>query len=451
MTTNNASSSAPDLVDASLEILHDRYKIIDVLGQGGVGITYHARDLSNNSIVVLKALSLKRANDWKAIELFEREAKVLAQLDHPAIPQYIDYFQADSERDRQFYIVQTLAAGDSLANLVEQGWEPTIAEVQDIAGQVLEILCYLHHLIPTVIHRDIKPQNLIRNTDGKISLVDFGAVQDTYHTVTGGSTVVGTYGYMAPEQFRGQAYFSTDLYGLGTTVLYLLTRTDPGILPQKKLKIDFRDFVKVPQKLADWIDRLIEPDPQRRFETANRALAVLQGRQELPILAGQKPAHSKIKLTKSAQHLQIILPAAGLSYPQSKRFSWLTLIWNSILLFLLFQSVTLGLMIAPGKQLFFIIYGLIGVWLFVQWCYGVLTKVTINIQNNNVSITKALPKSPAAKQEFLIVDSSWRRQLALARFPYNYRSRIGSFLPPAERHWLLSEIDAFIDGLPQQQ
>jgi eukaryotic-like serine/threonine-protein kinase len=455
MTTNNKSESS--LSESSVrsnftpETLHDRYKIIDVLGQGGVGITYRAQDLSNNSIVVLKALSLRRANDWKAIELFEREAKVLAQLHHPAIPQYIDYFQADSERDRQFYIVQTLAAGDSLANLVEKGWEPTIQEVQGIAVQVLGILSYLHNLIPAVIHRDIKPQNLIRNTDGHISLVDFGAVQDTYHTVTGGSTVVGTYGYMAPEQFCGQAYFSTDLYGLGTTILHLLTRLDPGVLPQKKLKIDFRAYVKVPPKFANWIDRLLEPDIQRRFETADRALAVLQGRQELPILASQKPAHSRIKLTKSAQHLQISLPAAGLSYPRSRHFSLLTLIWNSILFFLLFQSITLGLIMDPGKQAFFIIYGLVGVWLFAQWCYGVLTKVTIDIQGDRVSITKALPKSPEVKQEFSIIDSSWRRQLARIQFPYNYNSRIGSFLPPAERHWLLSEIDAFIDGLSEQK
>ncbi len=451
MTINNASSSLQNLVNIPLETLHNRYQIIDVLGQGGVGITYRAQDLSNNSIVVLKALSLKRAGDWKAIELFEREAKVLAQLNHPAIPSYIDYFQADSERDRQFYIVQTLAAGDSLANLVEQGWEPTVREVQDIAAKVLKILSYLHTLIPAVIHRDIKPQNLIRNSAGHISLVDFGAVQDTYHTVTGGSTVVGTYGYMAPEQFRGQAYFSTDLYGLGTTALYLLTRTDPGVLPQKKLKIDFRAYVQLPPKFADWIDRLLEPDMQRRFETADLALAVLEGRQELPILAGQKPAQSKIKLTKSAQHLRISLPAAGLSYPKSRRFSLLTLIWNSILFFLLFQSLTLGLIMDPGKQTFFIIYGLVGVWLFVQWYYSVLTKVTIDIQGDRVSIAKALPKSLEVKQEYSIIDSSWRRQLTRLQFPYNYNSRIGSFLPPAERYWLLSEIDAFTDALPEQK
>jgi eukaryotic-like serine/threonine-protein kinase len=252
MKTHNTAILIVPKPDFLPKTLCDRYQIIDMLGQGGVGITYRATDLTTNGTVVVKALSLRRSHDWKAIELFEREAKVLAQLDHPAIPQYIDYFQVDNEQDRQFYIVQTLAAGESLAHLIENGWEPTIEEVQDIATQVLEILSYLHTLIPSVIHRDIKPQNIIRSSDGHISLVDFGSVQDTYHqTITGGSTVVGTYGYMAPEQFRGQAYFSTDLYGLGTMLLYLLTRKDPSILPQRKLKIDFSKEIAVPPQFAD--------------------------------------------------------------------------------------------------------------------------------------------------------------------------------------------------------
>ncbi len=152
-----------------------------------------------------------------------------------------------------YAIVQTLAEGQSLFDAVASGWKPTIDEAKDIAAQILEILIYLHALNPPVIHRDIKPQNIIINDDGEIYLVDFGAVQDTYYTVTGGSTVVGTYGYMAPEQFRGQAYLSTDLYGLGTTLLYLLTGTDPAVLPQKKLKIDFGDSISLPTEFVNFV------------------------------------------------------------------------------------------------------------------------------------------------------------------------------------------------------
>ena len=226
------------------EIIAERYRILDILGQGGVGTTYEAQDLQNSQRVALKALSLRRMSDWKMMELFEREARILSQLNHPAIPRYLDYFQVDTAQDRSFYIAQQLAPGKSLAVIVESGWHPDQSEIQGLATQVLEILVYLHSLTPPVIHRDIKPQNIIRQENGRVFLVDFGAVQDTYHnTVTGGSTVVGTYGYMAPEQFRGQAVLSTDLYGLGTTLLFLLTRKSPADLPQRKLKIDFRSHV----------------------------------------------------------------------------------------------------------------------------------------------------------------------------------------------------------------
>lgn len=148
--------------------------------------------------------------------------------------------------------------------------------MRDIAIQLLEILTYLHSLTPPVIHRDIKPQNIIRNNHGKIYLVDFGAVQDTYHnTVTGGSTVVGTYGYMAPEQFKGQAVFSTDLYGLGTTLLFLLTQKCPTELPQRQLKIDFRSHIKASFDFVDWLDTILEPSIKNRFHNANTALLAL--------------------------------------------------------------------------------------------------------------------------------------------------------------------------------
>ncbi|WP_416207930.1 serine/threonine protein kinase [Coleofasciculus sp. LEGE 07092] len=128
------------------------------------------------------------------------------------MPQYLDYFHIDTPQDRSFYIVQQLAEGQSLATWVQNGWRGNEKEIRRIATQLLEILVYLHGLTPPVIHRDIKPHNTIRRDDGQLFLVDFGAVQDTYHsTLMRGSTMVGTYGYMAPEQFRGQAVPATDL------------------------------------------------------------------------------------------------------------------------------------------------------------------------------------------------------------------------------------------------
>ncbi len=295
-----------------MNIINDRYTIVNKLGQGGSSITYAAIDKETNEQVAIKALSLTGLEDWKKIELFEREAKILQQLDHLSIPKYLNYFQIETDNNIYFYIVQQLALGQSLAHLISQAWIPEEESVKDIAEQVLEILVYLQQLTPPVIHRDIKPQNIIYQPDtGKLFLVDFGAVQDTYHHTVMGSTVVGTYGYMAPEQFRGGAVLSTDLYGLGCTLLFLLTGKPPVDLPQKKLKIDFRNIVKVERNFANWIDKLIEPNIKQRFPKAEAALLVLQEKKSLSDYQQDiivKPKYSSIKINHTDEQLTIDIP-----------------------------------------------------------------------------------------------------------------------------------------------
>lgn len=250
------------------DIINDQYRITDILGKGGVAITYSGIDLQTESPVAIKVISLKQLQDWKEIELFQREAEVLAKLDHPAIPNYIDYFDLETEKDKVFYIVQQQAPGKSLAQLAENGWHTTEKEVKHIAQQILEILIYLHSLNPPVIHRDIKPHNLIRSNEGKIYLVDFGGVQNTYYdTLMQGSTVVGTYGYMAPEEFRGKALPATDLYSLGATLLYLLTRRSPAELPQDTLKLEFRNLVDISESFADWLDQILEQGKRKKIRS----------------------------------------------------------------------------------------------------------------------------------------------------------------------------------------
>ncbi len=259
------------------DIVSNRYKIISVLGRGGMATTYAATDCDSNQSVAIKVLSLRQSSQWKAIELFEREAQVLASLNHPQIPKYLDYFHVDLESDRRFYLVQELIEGESLAAIAQNGVRLTELEVKEIAIQILNVLCYLHELSPPVVHRDIKPQNLIRRPDGAIALVDFGAVQDIYrNTIAGGSTFVGTYGYMAPEQFRGQASCASDLYGLGATLLFLLTHRSPAELPQNRMKIDVRACTNVSPDFANWLEQAIEPTTEDRFNSARTALEVLQ-------------------------------------------------------------------------------------------------------------------------------------------------------------------------------
>ena len=131
-------------------------------------------------------------------------------------------------------------------------------EVKKMAMQVLDILTYLQTLIPPVVHRDIKPQNFIYTENQEIFLVDFGAVPEQIAKTSYGTTFIGTKGYMAPEQGSGgKVSLATDLYGLGATLVYLLSGKHPSYLPLKRLKIDFRQEIKLSSKFAKWLDVLL--------------------------------------------------------------------------------------------------------------------------------------------------------------------------------------------------
>jgi eukaryotic-like serine/threonine-protein kinase len=299
-----------------IDKINSRYQIIDLLGEGGSGKTYRALDDLSQTEVAIKVLSLRGMADWKMLELFDREAKILAQLEHPAIPRYLDSFQTEIAGEEAFCLVQELAPGRSLTSWIEAGYAFDEAELRDIAAQSLEILIYLQTFTPPIIHRDIKPQNLLWSESGKIYLVDFGAVRDTYHlTITGGSTIVGTYGYMAPEQFRGQAVLATDLYGLGTTLLYLISGQDPADLPVNQMKIDFRKRVQTSAVFANWLDGLLEPIPEDRYHNATQALVALNGN---AIAKFPRPKNPISQISYHGETLKIVVPPIWLATRSSK-------------------------------------------------------------------------------------------------------------------------------------
>lgn len=134
------------------DILGDRYTVLQVLGRGNTGITYKAVGPDKKEVAV-KALSLRASRAWKQVELFEREARALQGLQHPGIPKYIEYFQADTPEDREFYLVQELARGRSRADLVQGGWSASEEEVTCIARQLLQLLQYLSSRSPPIVHR----------------------------------------------------------------------------------------------------------------------------------------------------------------------------------------------------------------------------------------------------------------------------------------------------------
>ena len=168
------------------------------------------------------------------------------------------------------YLVLERLPGQNLQQSMKAGWRPTQQEVKRLAIQALEALVHLHQLAPPLIHRDIKPSNLIWH-EQQLYLIDFGAVQDMLRP-EGSSTIVGTFGYMAPEQFSGRAVPASDLYGLGATLVHLLSGKSPGEMPQQELRLDFRPYVTCVERFAQWLERMLEPMMEYRFQSAQQAL-----------------------------------------------------------------------------------------------------------------------------------------------------------------------------------
>jgi serine/threonine protein kinase len=260
--------------------LQNRYQLKSRLGANGGKQTWLAEDIDTHTEVTVKALYFGQGMEWQDLKLFEREAQTLKSLTHPNIPRYCDSFWLEKPEGNYFCLVQAYIPGVSLAQKVNSGWRLEEGELVRVATSILEILVYLHRQNPPVIHRDIKPNNLIWGEDNQVYLVDFGAVQAE---ISAGrtTTVVGTYGYMPPEQFGGKTVPASDLYGLGTTLLFLLTGTNPADLPQEDLKIQFHDRVRIEQSLKKWLERMLEPSVEDRFQDADEALACLETRNSL--------------------------------------------------------------------------------------------------------------------------------------------------------------------------
>jgi Protein kinase domain len=243
------------------------YVVERVLVSNAHGRMYAARDADGKQ-VALKELAFVQSPSLEAIAAFEREAKFLRALDHPAIPRFCASFQEGAGVHVRYYLAQALVEGEALDDRLEAHWfsEP---EIIGIARQVLDVLVYLQHLSPRVIHRDIKPANLIVRPDGSIAVVDFGAayVQGT----TAGSTTIGTFGYMPIEQLAGEVDATTDPYALGASLLHLLTRREPWrILQGGNL-----DGLNVGRPMRAFLAKLTASEPRDRFESAAAARAAL--------------------------------------------------------------------------------------------------------------------------------------------------------------------------------
>lgn len=266
------------------EVFRNRYKILRMLGRGGFGVTFLAKDiyLPSQPLCVIKQLCPK-FTDLPALESarerFEREAKTLSLLgSHSQIPRLLDYFVIDGE----FYLVQEYVRGYTLARLIRRVGPLSELGLRKFLEEILPLLKYIHS--NRVIHRDIKPQNILRcQDDGRLVLIDFGAVKeiaqmgDTSEKCAT-TNFIGTVGFAPPEQFSLRPTYASDIYALGVTCLYLLTAKPPLDFTSDRRtgEIAWRQEVRVSEVLGQILDKMLKTAVGSRYQSVDAILKDLQ-------------------------------------------------------------------------------------------------------------------------------------------------------------------------------
>lgn len=248
-------------------LIQGRFALQRVLGAGAAGTTYLALDRQSDQLVAIKELSIRSLHSFKVLELFEREVSVLRSIEHPGIPRYLAHFDETDGKYVSMYLVQEYIEGHTLEQ-ERQHKRFGELEVIDVIRQLSLILVDLHQSHPPIIHRDIKLKNIMRRPNGRLVLIDFGSVREAMRDV-GGSTVAGTFGYMAPEQFAGMAQPSSDLYGLGVVAVALLSRKDPHEMLDVGNQLIWRPHLPpINPHLMTLLERMLEPDVHQRITSA---------------------------------------------------------------------------------------------------------------------------------------------------------------------------------------
>lgn len=275
-------------------LFRNRYRVIQLLGEGGFGRTYEAIDTDRmDDPCVIKQFFPQvqgTAALEKATELFKQEAKRLYELgEHPQIPRLIAYF----EQDKRLYLVQELIEGQTLLAELQQQGAFSGEKIRQLLADLLPVIKIVHER--GVIHRDIKPENIMRrHKDGKLMLIDFGVSKQVTATILGqAGTTVGTHGYAPLEQMRGQVYPASDLYSLGITCIRLLTQCLPkedgydalydalngGWIWQERLPKN----TTISLLLVQILDKLTQNYVRDRYQSADEVLGAFNSASSAPL------------------------------------------------------------------------------------------------------------------------------------------------------------------------
>ncbi len=303
-------------------VLQNRYRIIQILGQGGFGKTYLAEDQRRfNELCAIKELisTARSGSAWeKAQELFHREAAILYQIEHPQVPKFRERF----EQDQRLFLVEDYVAGQTYRSLLAEkqavGQTFTETEIFDLIESLLPVLEHIHSR--GIIHRDISPENIIlRDSDGKPVLIDFGVVKELATRLRSPDspmpvTSVGKLGYSPSEQVQtGGAYPSSDLYALAVSAIVLLTgREARDLFDENQLTWNWQQWAQVNPRFAQVLHRMLNPIPSDRYQTAADVSEALQSLQQPP---APTPDVSKLQTMAVGRRPDLVPPAASPKKP----------------------------------------------------------------------------------------------------------------------------------------
>jgi serine/threonine protein kinase len=289
-------------------ILAGRYLPVKLLGKGGFGAAYKACDRYTPTMRTCVVKQFQPSGDLSlqqlqiAQQLFEREAIVLEELgnQHPQIPDLFAFFPLEvqslqaGKSEQLFYLVQEFVDGKNLEEELAQKDQFAEAEILEILIEILKILKFVHE--HHSIHRDIKPANIMRHKNGRLYLLDFGAVKQVTQAASGNigrSTGIYSMGFAPPEQMTGSTVFpSTDLYALAVTCIILLTGKMPtDLFDSYKNEWNWRSFTQVSNHLANVLDRMLQLIPSQRYQSAQEVLTALETPSS-PTIAPHSTSHS---------------------------------------------------------------------------------------------------------------------------------------------------------------
>jgi serine/threonine-protein kinase len=332
------------------ETIADRYDLLDVLGRGGMGVVYRARDLVLDRIVAVKVLPAQYASDALLVQRFEREARAAARLNHPNIVGVFDTGRDDAVR----YIVMECVPGMSLAERLRERGALPIPEAIDTAAEVADALAAAH--AAGIIHRDIKPGNVMIQPSGDCKVLDFGIARAAADaTVTRPAALLGSVPYMPPEIALGKpADERSDIYSLGCVLYEMITGRPPfrGDVSEAVIHQQVNAAPRPPSELEPgvWpaLDglmlRMLSKDPAARPQSAAETATALRG-------ARDETAPTVLAAAAAPEAIAAAVPPPPSSYrppPQRRDDSFIRWLAIGIIVALL-AGVAIALAVSGGS------------------------------------------------------------------------------------------------------